>query len=136
MSMLFASLNKRNITVSQDIPDNLPAIKGDRTKLMQVILNILKNSIEAIDIYAVDKTISINIINHTDLLELQIKDSGKGFDEATGKKLFTRGFTTKSTGTGLGLDHCRAILEGHGSTIDITSEGSGKGALTTIKLKI
>ncbi len=102
MSMLFASLNKRNITVSQDIPDNLPAIKGDRTKLMQVILNILKNSIEAIDIYAVDKTISIIIINHTDLLELQIKDSGKGFDEATGKKLFTRGFTTKSSGTGLG----------------------------------
>jgi signal transduction histidine kinase len=136
MSMLFASLSKRDITVSQNIPDSLPAIKGDRTKLMQVILNILKNSIEAIDIFAVDKTISINIINHKDLLELQIKDSGKGFDEATGKKLFTRGFTTKSTGTGLGLDHSRAILEGHGSTIDITSEGPGKGALTTIKLKI
>jgi signal transduction histidine kinase len=136
MSMLFASLSKRDITVSQDIPDNLPAIKGDRTKLMQVILNILKNSIEAIDIYAVDKTISISVTNHKDLLELQIKDSGKGFDEATGKKLFTRGFTTKSTGTGLGLDHCRAILESHGSAIDITSEGTGKGAMTTMKLKI
>ena len=136
MSMLFASLNKRNITVSQDIPDDLPAIKGDRTKLMQVILNILKNSIEAIDIYAIDKFISISIINHTGLLELQIKDSGKGFDETTGKKLFTRGFTTKSSGTGLGLDHCRAILENHGNTIDIMSEGPGKGALTTIKFKI
>lgn len=136
MSMVFASLNKRDITVSQDIPEELPIIKGDRTKLMQVILNILKNSIEAIDIYAVDKTISINITNDTDFLILQIQDSGKGFDEETGKKLFTRGFTTKSSGTGLGLDHCRAILEGHGSTIDISSEGSGKGALTTIKLKI
>ena len=82
---------------------NLPVIKGDRTKLMQVILNVLKNSIEAIDIYAVEKSISINITSHTDFLILQIQDSGKGFDEATGKKLFTRGFTTKSSGTGLGL---------------------------------
>jgi signal transduction histidine kinase len=136
MSMVFASLNKRGITVSQDISDDLPPIKGDRTKLMQVILNILKNSIEAIDIYAVDKFISISIINHTDLLELKIKDSGKGFDDATGQKLFTRGFTTKSSGTGLGLDHCRGILESYGNTIDIISEGPGKGALTTIKFNI
>ncbi len=136
MSMVFASLNKRSITVSQDIPDDLPSIKGDRTKLMQVILNILKNSIEAIDIYAVDKSISISITNHTVILELQIKDSGKGFDDATGQKLFTRGFTTKSSGSGLGLDHCRGILESFGNTIDIISEGPGKGALTTIKFKI
>lgn len=136
MSMLYASLNKRDITISQNIPDEVPLIKGDRTKLMQVILNLLKNSIEAIDIYAVDKTISVTIINHTDALVLQIKDSGKGFDEETGKKLFTRGFTTKSSGSGLGLDHCRAILESHQACIDITSEGTGKGALTNIKFNL
>lgn len=136
MSMLYASLNKRNITVSQNISDEVPLIKGDRTKLMQVILNLLKNSIEAIDIYAVDKTISVTIINHPDALVLQIKDSGKGFDEETGKKLFTRGFTTKSSGSGLGLDHCRAILESHQACIDITSEGAGKGALTNIKFNL
>lgn len=136
MSMLYASLNKRDITISQNIPDEVPLIKGDRTKLMQVILNLLKNSIEAIDIYAVDKTISVTLINHTDALVLQIKDSGKGFDEETGKKLFTRGFTTKSSGSGLGLDHCRAILESHQACIDITSEGTGKGALTNIKFNL
>jgi signal transduction histidine kinase len=136
MSMLFASLNKRTITISQNIPDELPIIKGDRTKLMQVILNVLKNSIEAIDFYAIDKVISIDVTNDNDSLTLKIQDSGKGFDEETGKKLFTRGFTTKSSGTGLGLEHCRAILESHGSSIQITSEGPGKGAITTIKLKI
>lgn len=136
MAMLYASLNKRNIDVSQNMPDEVSLIKGDRTKLMQVILNLLKNSIEAIDIYAVDKTISITIINHTDSLVLQIKDSGKGFDAETSRKLFTRGFTTKSSGSGLGLDHCRAILESHQACIDITSEGPGKGALTTIKFNL
>jgi len=133
--MVFASLNKRNILVSVNIPDELPVMKGDRTQLMQVILNLLKNSIEAIDFYAVDKYISITVTIHPDLLTLQIRDSGKGFDEATRKKLFIRGFTTKSSGTGLGLDHCRAILERHGGTIDISSDGPGKGALTTIKFK-
>lgn len=136
MSMLFASLNKRTISISQNIPEELPIIKGDRTKLMQVILNILKNSIEAIDFYAVDKAITIDVTTDNDSLILKIQDTGKGFDEETGKKLFTRGFTTKSSGTGLGLDHCRAILESHGSSIQITSDGPGKGALTTIKLKI
>lgn len=136
MAMLYASLNKRNIVVSQNIPDEVSLIKGDRTKLMQVILNLLKNSIEAIDIYAVDKTISITIINHPDSLVLQIKDSGKGFDAETGRKLFTRGFTTKASGSGLGLEHCRAILESHHACIDISSEGPGKGALTNIKFNL
>jgi signal transduction histidine kinase len=136
MSMLFASLHKRSITVSQDIPDELPVIKGDRTRLMQVILNLLKNSIEAIDIYAAEKSIAISITNQPGFLILQIQDSGKGFDEATGTKLFTRGFTTKSSGTGLGLNSCRAIIESYDGTIDITSDGPEKGALTTIKFKI
>ena len=136
MSMLFASLSKRNITVELEVGEKLPVIKGDRTKLMQVILNILKNSIEAIDIYAIEKSISITATTDNDFITLKIQDSGKGFDEETGKKLFTRGFTTKRTGTGLGLDHCRAILEGHGGTIDICSDGPDKGAITTIKLKI
>ncbi len=136
MSMIYASLNKRNIIITLDINENLPVIKGDRTKLMQVILNILKNSIEAIDIYAADKSITITADSCNEFLVLKIKDSGKGFDEEIAKQLFTRGFTTKSSGSGLGLDHCRAILEGHGGTIDITSEGPDRGALTIMKFKI
>jgi len=136
MSMVYASFNKRNITASLDIPDELPMIKGDRTRLMQVVLNILKNSIEAIDLFAADKSISICIKNHPGLLVLEVKDSGKGFDEETGKKLFTRGFTTKTSGTGLGLNSCRAIIESYDGTIEIHSEGPGKGALTTIQFKI
>ena len=133
MSMLFASFNKRNIIVATDIPEDLPFINGDRTKMMQVILNILKNSIEAIEVYAVDKSIAVSAEVTSTAVSLKIKDSGKGFDEETGKKLFTRGFTTKKSGTGLGLDHCRAILEGHGGSISITSDGPDKGATTIMQ---
>jgi signal transduction histidine kinase len=136
MAMLLASIEKRSIKVTLNVPEGLPLIKGDRTRLMQVILNILKNSIEAIDITAEEKHITLCVKLTDDVLILQVEDSGTGFDEATGKKLFARGFTTKATGTGLGLSNCRTIIEGHNGTIDIISEGFGKGSVTTIKFKI
>ena len=136
ISMLFASFTKRDITVSRDIPGNLPLILGDHTRLMQVILNILKNSIEAIDFYAVEKTITVSVTYDASTLVLQVQDSGKGFDEITANKLFNRGFTTKSSGSGLGLRSCRMIIEDHHGTINIASDGPGKGATTTIKFNI
>jgi signal transduction histidine kinase len=78
----------------------------------------------------------MNLGVREDRLVFQVKDNGHGFDALTGKQLFERGFTTKASGTGLGLDSCRSIIENHGGTIEITSEGFGKGALTTITFKI
>lgn len=136
IAMMLASFKKRGIHISIDVPDMLPLFMGDRTKLMQVILNVLKNSIEAIDVYASDKSVAISAIANCKSLKLEIKDTGRGFDEETSKKIFTRGFTTKKTGTGLGLDHCKTILHEHAATIDITSAGPGRGALTTIKFTV
>ncbi len=136
ISMQLASIDKRSILVKLDIPAETPVIMGDRTKLMQVMLNILKNSIEAIPVQAAEKTISIRLHLQEGSLRLEVQDSGAGFDEATSQRLFERGFTTKSSGTGLGLSNCRAIIESHGGTISITSKGPGKGAITIIKFNI
>jgi signal transduction histidine kinase len=136
MSMLYASIEKRKITVSIKVPDVLPVISADRTRLMQVILNILKNGIEAIDLNAAEKSISLSVSTYDGQMILEIADTGHGFDEATGKQLFERGFTTKASGSGIGLHNCRAIIESHDGTIEITSEGFGKGATTIIKFKI
>jgi signal transduction histidine kinase len=136
LSMQHASMEKRGITVTKEVPDQVPPIIGDRTRLMQVILNILKNSMEAIDVTDTNKDISLRLIVADGLLTLQIRDNGCGFDEATGKKLFDRGFTTKSSGTGLGLHNCRSIIQSHSGDISISSEGRGKGSLTTITFKL
>lgn len=136
MSMLFASIDKRKINMSVCVPEKLPLIHADRTRLMQVILNVLKNSIEAIDINGVEKNISLHVHTTADDLIVQIKDSGHGFDKETGEQIFERGFTTKATGSGIGLSNCKSIIESHGGTIDIRSEGFGRGAQTTITFKL
>lgn len=131
-SMLFASFDKRGIDVTLLIPQELPLIRGDRTKLMQVILNLLKNAVEAIDVNSAVKTIYVEITcNHPALL-LEIRDSGIGFDEDTARHLFDRGFTTKSSGSGIGLANCRQIVASHDAELSITSAGPGKGCSSTI----
>ncbi len=136
LAMLLSSTEKLGIDVSLDIPTDLPLIKGDRTKLMQAILNILKNSIDSIHDNSPAKTISISAISKEGKLLVEVKDSGIGFDKSTAEQLFKRGFTTKATCSGMGLHNTRKIVECHGGTIDVTSEGKQKGSLAVIGLKI
>jgi two-component system sensor histidine kinase/response regulator len=118
LAMLFSVIEKKDIDVSLDVPDGLPLIKGDRTKLIQVILNILKNSIEDIGIQEGKRAIYIRVHAPADWLVLEIRDNGKGFDGSMDGGLY------------------RAIIDSHAGSMDITSEGPGRGSLTTIRLKI
>lgn len=136
LAMLLPTIDKEGIAITLNVATDLPGIKGDRTRLMQLILNILKNSIEAIDTKAAEKTILINAFRHRDDLVLQVKDSGSGFDESIAGRLFERGFTTKPSGSGLGLYNCLTVVQSHEGEIGLTSDGEGKGALATIGLKI
>jgi nitrogen fixation/metabolism regulation signal transduction histidine kinase len=133
--MLLASLEKKQIRLHANVAPGSYVIKGDQTKLMQVILNVLKNSVEAIDMEADEKHITITLLANNGVIELKVKDNGKGFSAETGAHLFERGFTTKSNGTGLGLYNCRSIIESHAGAFDITSAGIDKGAEITIAFK-
>ncbi len=135
-SMLFASFDKKGIIFKINIQPGTYIVKGDHTKLMQVLLNILKNSVEAIDFDAVEKKISLNMHLVGDIIELELIDNGQGFDLETGLKFFERGFTTKKTGTGLGLYNCRSIVESHSGSFEIKSPGPGLGAITTIRFSV
>lgn len=136
LSMVLAIIEKNSIAVTLNAGADLPGIKGDRTRLMQLILNVLKNSIEAFDSESSDKTILVNAFRYKEQLVVQIKDNGNGFGETVAGRLFERGFTTKPSGSGLGLYNCQAIIQSHEGDINLTSEGEGKGALATIGFKI
>lgn len=135
-SMLLASMDKKGVKLSFSIKPGSYVIKGDHTKLMQVILNVMKNSVEAFDMESPNKHISVSLDSKDKQIELKIVDNGQGFDKETSDKLFQRGFTTKRSGTGLGLYNCRSIVESHAGSFDISSPGKGSGAVTTIKFDI
>jgi signal transduction histidine kinase len=134
--MLFASFDKKDIQLKISIKSGAHTIKGDHTKLMQVILNILKNSIEAIDTDKADKKVIIEMQTVDGVIELIVADNGNGFDAETGGRLFERGFTTKKSGTGLGLYNCKSIVESHGGSFEIKSPGRGLGTVTVIKFLV
>ncbi|MEO7620431.1 MAG: PAS domain S-box protein [Chitinophagaceae bacterium] len=136
LSILFSSVDKTGLNITLSIADDLPPIKGDRTKLMQLLLNVFKNSIEATDKNESEKNICISADTDSGKLVVQVKDNGSGFNKAVASQIFTRGFTTKTNGTGQSLYNCKAIAESHEGTIDITSEGEGKGATTRIGFKV
>lgn len=136
MALLFGTIDKMAIAIDFDFPDELPLIRGDRTKLMQVMLNVLKNSIESIGIQGGEKKIVLRAHALADRLVLEIRDTGAGFDGAIGSELFKQGFTTKPGGTGMALYNCRSILGSHSGTIAMTSDGRGMGAMTTITFNI
>lgn len=135
-SMLFASIDKKAIQFTINIKPGNYTIKGDHTKLMQVILNILKNSIEAINFDAPVKNITIEMYNAGQAVELIVTDNGQGFDAKTANLFFVRGFTTKKNGTGLGLYNCRTIIESHAGSFEIKSAGPGLGAVSLIKFAL
>jgi PAS domain S-box-containing protein len=132
-SMMHNSIDKKGIALKVDIENKHAVIKGDPTKLMQVMLNVLKNSVEAIPFEAPDKRIGIVLTAAHNAVEIKVSDNGQGFSTETGKRFFERGFTTKVSGTGLGLYNCKSIVESHCGSFELNSEGPGKGSVTTIR---
>ncbi len=138
--MLSGSLKKRNIEVKIEISDSTLAISGDQTRLIRVFMNIIKNIYEAFDIKETDEARYIHIeiipVEDDSKVRISFKDNASGFDKEIAEKIFERGFTTKESGSGIGMHQCRSIIESHGGTLTIESKGRNTGALTVIELPL
>jgi PAS domain S-box-containing protein len=134
-----ASLEKRDIEIEYEANPNVPRIQGDRTRLIQVLINIIKNASEAFDEYPIEKErkITLSILNENpNHITISIRDNAMGFDPAQGERLFEKGHSTKNRGSGLGLYQCRQVIQSHGGTIWLESEGIGTGTTAFIEFPI
>jgi len=112
---------------------NIPLIKGNRVELESAILNVIYNSIEAIENKG---TIQISTYFKEQKVFIEVKDTGKGIEPENIGKVFDPFFTTKGTiGTGFGLTISYNNVKKHGGEIEIESE-KGKGTKITISLPI
>ena len=135
------SIDKRGIDVHIDCQNAPNEIKIQESQFHQMLVNLLKNSIEAIDDLVqsggLDETPRIEVKTYLDegFLVIDVTDNGIGIAQKDYKLVFNAGYTTKQTGTGLGLHSIANFVIGSGGKIYPLSEGIGKGTTMRIKLR-
>ncbi len=125
-SVLEGATVPSQIEVIIDLEDGLE-FSLDKNGIIRVLSNIVKNSVEAID-GAGRIVISAGL---DDGLWIKVKDDGEGINEGNLAKVFTPFFTTKETGTGIGLSYVKETVEAHGGSVDVISE-EGMGTEVTL----
>ncbi|REL33737.1 GHKL domain-containing protein [Rhodohalobacter sp. SW132] len=104
-------------------------IRIDKSKMIHVIINLLKNAGESIREADPDrKVITIQLRQDEDSIRMVISDTGGGISHDNLLKIFNHGFSTKSTGHGYGLHSCANYMKEMGGSIHAESSGNGKGA--------
>ena len=108
------------------LADGLSPVEGDRVQLQQVVLNLVLNAVEAmssVDTSARELSIRTEQNEPSGVL-VAVRDSGPGIDPAHVKRVFDPFYTTKTTGTGMGLSICRSIIDAHGGRLWVDANES------------
>jgi signal transduction histidine kinase len=120
-------LGSKNIEFSIQIPPSLPRFRMDGDQLHQVLLNLMLNGIQAIEEdgrIAVEARVlaGSGAPNQADKIEISVSDNGPGISPDHMEKIFRPFYTTKRSGTGLGLSLCRRIIRQHGGSLTAESQ--------------
>ncbi|WP_228850976.1 ATP-binding protein [Aegicerativicinus sediminis] len=115
---------QKGISLKKNIPSDLPLVKADEDKLIQVVINLLSNAVKFTD----KGKVTIEAYSEKDQIIVEVQDTGIGIAEKDKNKVFEKfrqagdTLTDKPKGTGLGLPICREIIEHHGGIIWMKSE--------------
>ena len=117
----------RQVALSVDVAPDLPPLKGDDVQLVQVVLNLVMNALDALeDVPEGRRRVRVSAAATPEGVEIQVADTGPGIPPAQVERLFDPFFTTKPSGLGLGLSISRSIVEAHGGAIRVSAaEGGG-----------
>ncbi len=105
-------------------------VQGEEEILYRAIYNVISNALQALE-EEDRKILSISVIDNDEFTEIKISDSGKGFSEEALSKALDPFFTTKETGTGLGLPIVKSIIEAHNGVLTLSNNEEG-GACVSI----
>jgi signal transduction histidine kinase len=128
-------IQSSRVTLRTELADDLPIVRVDRVQVQQVVLNLLRNALDAMTLVE-DRPRDLLIRTErqeADCVRLSVKDSGVGFDPQTMAKLFEAFYSSKTDGMGVGLSVSRSIIENHqGRLWAVLNDGPGATFLFSI----
>lgn len=117
-ALALVGAKEKGVRVTFDLDPVAATVLVDRIQIQQVVLNLIRNAIEAMDGCSIRELAIRSRAGPSDgLVELQVEDSGSGIADDVWPRLFQPFVTTKSQGMGVGLSICRTIVESHGGRI-------------------
>ncbi len=117
--LIHLEIQNNRVSLALQVEPNLPSVMADRVMIEQVLLNLLKNAIEAMcELPPAARHITVNASRTLDgEVEIRVSDHGCGISADEQERLFSPFFTTKPDGFGVGLAICRSIMEYHGGRL-------------------
>ena len=142
VKLLQDSLARRDVQVHIDCQHAPKEIRIQESKFHQMLVNLIKNAMEAIDDLAQSNglegqpRIQLRAYAQEEFLVLEVTDNGIGIERKRSRVIFTAGYTTKAKGSGLGLHSTANFVIGSGGQIYPLSDGFGKGTTMRVKLRL
>ena len=134
VALLRSEAMRHNISIRTELAADLPQIVGDRVQLLQVAMNLIVNSIEAMkDVDGLRELVVKSQRAENDQVLVSVSDTGIGLSPQLAEQIFDPFFTTKPHGTGMGLRISRTIVESHGGRLS-ADPATGRGATFRLSL--
>jgi signal transduction histidine kinase len=130
LALVFSDLLRNRVSLRTELDDDHPVlVAGDRVQLQQVILNLVRNAVEAMrDVNDRPRHLLVTVaIDDEERARLVVQDSGVGLDPQAMGRLFDAFYTTKDDGMGIGLSVSRSIIENHGGKLWAEPNDDGPG---------
>jgi len=129
-TLLKEEIRSRDLHWKADLEPNLPVVSADPRQLKQALMNLILNGIQATPS---EGSVELSAMRNENGVTLSVKDSGSGISPEDRERIFDPYFTTKQSGTGLGLTLARQIIEAHGGKISVES-AKDRGSTFTLWL--
>lgn len=120
-TLLLSEANLKGIQIELRLPDEDPVLIANPNRLKQVLINLARNSMEAMGEEG-DHLLTLRLLEADDFLILDVQDTGPGISPDQLARIFNPFYTTKNTGTGLGLFISKKIIEEHHGTLQVSTE--------------
>ncbi len=125
VDLLRSDARSREVTIELRLADDLPQVPADPVLIEQVVFNLVRNALDALQQRAPPRLVTLSSARAGDRVYVEVRDNGPGVDAALGARIFDSFVSSKGEGMGMGLAISRSIIEAHGGRLGYETNAEG-----------